>query len=166
MSGSFIKPAETTVCVVGLGYIGLPTASVLAMKGYRVIGVDVREDVVDTIRRGEIHIVEPDLDLLVKSAVNSGRLTAQPQPEAADIFIICVPTPLREDKTPDLSYVEQASAAIQPLVAAGNLVILESTSPPNTTRDVVARLAIPKGLEVGQDVFVAHCPERVLPGRI
>lgn len=156
----------TTVCVVGLGYIGLPTASILASKGYQVAGVDVRQDVVETINRGEIHIEEPDLDVLVKAVVANNRLKAIREPQPADIFIICVPTPFTSDRRPDLSYVEKASQAIRPHVRPGNLIILESTSPPKTTEDVVARHALPEGLEVGKDVFVAHCPERVLPGRI
>ena len=159
-------PSETTVCVVGLGYIGLPTASVLATKGFKVYGVDVRPDVVQTINEGKIHIKEPDLDILVRSAVNSGQLTASLEPQEADIFMICVPTPHREDHSPDLSYVEKASAAIKPFIRSGNLIILESTSPPKTTQDIVVPQAIPDDLTLGEDVFVAHCPERVLPGRI
>lgn len=151
---------------MGLGYIGLPTASILANKGYQVLGVDVRPDVVDTINRGQIHIEEPDLDILVRSAVNSGQLKASTTPEQADVFIICVPTPIREDHSPDLSYVETASRTIRPFVRAGNLVILESTSPPHTTDKIVVPLALPEGLVPGENIFVAHCPERVLPGRI
>lgn len=151
---------------MGLGYIGLPTASILANKGYHVVGVDVRPEVVETINQGRIHIEEPDLDILVRSAVNSGQLRAATEPVPADVFIICVPTPINPDHSPDLSYVEQASRALKQHIRAGNLVILESTSPPGTTDDVVIPYAIPDGLVPGQDVFVAHCPERVLPGRI
>jgi len=161
-----IVPAQTRVCVVGLGYIGLPTASVLATKGFPVHGVDVRGDVVETINRGEIHIEEPDLDILVRSAVNSGQLQAGTDPQPADVFILCVPTPIRPDRSPDLSFVEQACDAVRPHVQRGNLIILESTSPPRTTENIVAARAVPDGLQVGRDVFVAHCPERVLPGRI
>ncbi|MCA9149743.1 MAG: UDP-N-acetyl-D-mannosamine dehydrogenase, partial [Planctomycetales bacterium] len=164
--GSTVVPSNTSVCVIGLGYIGLPTASVLATKGFHVFGMDVRADVVDTINAGRIHIEEPDLDIVVRSAVNSGQLKAGYEPQEADIFILCVPTPIRPDHSPDLSYVEQAARAIRPFVKPGNLIILESTSPPKTTEDIVVPLAIPEGLKVGQDVFVAHCPERVLPGRI
>ena len=159
-------PTETKVCVIGLGYIGLPTGSVLATKGFHVSGVDVRPDVVQTINKGEIHIEEPDLDILVRSAVNSGQLKAHTEPQPADVFIICVPTPIKPDNSPDLSYIENACAAIKPLIAKGNLIILESTSPPNTTENIVVRNAIPDDLTVGENVFVAHCPERVLPGRI
>lgn len=161
-----VTPSHMKVCVIGLGYIGLPTASVLATKGFHVFGMDVRADVVDTINAGRIHIEEPDLDIVVRSAVNSGQLKAGYEPQEADIFILCVPTPIRPDHSPDLSYVEQAARAIQPFVRPGNLIILESTSPPRTTEEIVVPLAIPEGLRVGHDVFVAHCPERVLPGRI
>jgi len=160
------KPTDARVCVVGLGYIGLPTASVLANKGFEVHGVDIREDVVSTINQGDIHIDEPDLDLLVRSAVNSGNLRAAGEADAADVFILCLPTPVRPDHTPDLSFVVQACEAIRPLVREGNLVIIESTIPPRTTDDVVLPAVLPEGMTVGEDVFVAHCPERVLPGRI
>jgi UDP-N-acetyl-D-mannosaminuronic acid dehydrogenase len=149
-----------------LGYIGLPTASLLGTKGYQVHGVDVSASVVDTINGGNIHIVEPDLDILVKSAVQAGNLVASQQPMEADIFIIAVPTPFTEGKKPDLNYVEQATRSICPFVKPGNLVILESTSPVGTTDEVVARILAQSGHNVGTDVFVAHCPERVLPGRI
>lgn len=155
-----------TVCVIGLGYIGLPTASLLATKGFQVTGIDVASHVVDTINRGEIHIVEPDLDILVKSAVHSGNLKASLEPVEADVFIIAVPTPFKENKVPDLSYVEQATHKIAPLLKKGNLVILESTSPVGTTDEVVAQILLEQGHKVGDDIFVAHCPERVLPGRI
>jgi UDP-N-acetyl-D-mannosaminuronic acid dehydrogenase len=149
-----------------LGCIGLPTASILANKGFHVRGVDVRPEVVQTINQGRIHIEEPDLDILVRSAVNSGQLKAANEPQPADVFILCVPTPICPDHSPDLSYVEQAARAIRPHVRAGNLVVLESTSPPRTTEKIVVPQAIPPELTVGRDVFVAHCPERVLPGRI
>jgi UDP-N-acetyl-D-mannosaminuronic acid dehydrogenase len=158
--------AAKKVCVMGLGYIGLPTASILATAGHQVIGVDVRPDVVDTINRGGIHIIEPELDEHVRKAVASGRLKASLKPEEADIFIICVPTPITADHKADLDYVEKASAAIRPYVRKGNLVILESTSPPGTTEQVVIPNAIPADWKIGRDVFAAHCPERVLPGRI
>lgn len=155
-----------TVCVVGLGYIGLPTASLLGTKGYEVLGIDVSDNVVDTINRGEIHIVEPDLDLLVKSAVNSGNLKAAKEPAEADVFIIAVPTPFKEGYKPDLTYVETATRNIAPYVKPGNLIILESTSPVGTTDDCVAKILKEQGHDIDNDVFIAHCPERVLPGRI
>jgi UDP-N-acetyl-D-mannosaminuronic acid dehydrogenase len=161
-----MKSNLKTICVIGLGYIGLPTASLLGTKGYTVTGVDVSPKVVDTINQGKIHIVEPDLDILVKSAVNSGNLKASLEPVKADIFIIAVPTPFKENHVPDLSYVEQASKAIAPFIEPGNLVILESTSPVGTTEDYVAKILKDYGHNTDKDVFVAHCPERVLPGRI
>lgn len=154
------------VCVVGMGYIGLPTASMLASRGYSVAGVDVAIDVVETINRGQIHIVEPDLDIMVRSAVNSGELHASLEPEAADVFIIAVPTPFKDGKKPDLSFVLSATEMIAPYLVPGNLVILESTSPPGTTEEIVAKTLAEYGYSIGVDVFVAHCPERVLPGRI
>ncbi len=155
-----------SVCVIGLGYIGLPTAAVLADHGHRVHGVDVRSDVVDTINRGEVHIHEPQLDELVERVVGEGRLTASLRPQPADVFMVCVPTPVTQNRAPDLSYVQKAAQAIRPHVRHGNLVILESTSPPRTTEEIVVPHAIRKELTVGEDVFAAYCPERVLPGRI
>src|SRR5688572_25894938 len=116
------------VCVVGLGYIGLPTASILGTKGCRVFGVDVSPQVVDTINAGRIHIEEPDLDLIVKAAVQAGNLTAATVPSEADVFVLAVPTPIQADKQPDVSMVEAAARSIAPFVRKGNLVILESTS--------------------------------------
>lgn len=170
--------ANKKICVVGLGYIGLPTASLLATKGYEVHGVDVSERVVNTISQGNIHIREPDLDILVKSAVQSKRLTASLKPTEADIFIIAVPTPFKDDHVPDVSYVEAASRSIAPYLKPGDLVILESTSPVGTTEHVAGWIAEERGdLELpkrgyqadkpgSNRVHVAHCPERVLPGHI
>lgn len=160
------KHSVKTICVVGLGYIGLPTASILADYGYHVLGVDVRPDVVATVNRGQIHIVEPHLDELVARVVRQGKLTASLQPCVADVFFLCVPTPINPDTTADLSYVESAARSIRRFVRPGSLIILESTSPPGTTEHVVVRHAVPDNCQVGRDVFVAHCPERVLPGRI
>jgi len=154
------------VCVMGLGYIGLPTASILATKGYDVVGVDVSEKVVEIINSGGIHIVEPDLDILVKSGVNSRKLKASLTPEEADIFFICVPTPFKEGYKPDLSYIEDATKAIAPFVRKGNLIVLESTSPVGTTDKVVAEILKETGLNIGEELFIAHAPERVLPGYI
>ena len=169
-----ISMENTNVCILGLGYIGLPTAAVLAAHGARVHGMDVNPRVVDTINRGEIHIVEPELDAFVRSAVASGRLTAHLQPQPADVFIIAVPTPFKDDHKPDLSYVDSATLALAPVLAAGNLVILESTSPVGTTERVSALLAQARpdlriALDADStdiDVCVAHCPERVLPGQV
>lgn len=157
-----------TVCVIGLGYIGLPTAALLAGKGYQVIGVDVNPNTVEIINKGQIHIVEPDLDAFVRSAVSSGNLKAQTEPANADIFMVCVPTPLSEKKDgipqPDISYVESAFRSIAPYLKAGDSVILESTSPVGTTAamtQVLNRL----GVDVS-NIHIAYCPERVLPGKI
>ena len=128
--------------------------------------MDVTQSVVDTINQGHIHIVEPDLDILVKSAVGSGNLKAGLEPAEADVFILAVPTPFKGDHQPDLSYIEEATRKIAPYVKPGNLVILESTSPVGTTDNVVTRILADAGHKVGDEVFVAHCPERVLPGRI
>ena len=151
---------------MGLGYIGLPTASLLGTKGFQVHGVDVSKHVVDTINEGKIHIVEPDLDIMVRSAVNAGNLKAGLEPVEADVFIIAVPTPFKGDHEPDLSYVETATKQIAPYIKPGNLVILESTSPVGTTDEVVAKILLEYGHDIEQEVFIAHCPERVLPGRI
>ena len=161
MSKSYKK-----ICVIGLGYIGLPTASLLGTKGFNVHGVDVSKHVVDTINAGKIHIVEPDLDIMVKSAVNVGNLKAGLEPVEADVFIIAVPTPFKGDYQPDLSFVESATQMISPYVKPGNLVILESTSPVGTTDEVVAKILKENGHDTNKDVYIAHCPERVLPGRI
>ena len=155
---------QLTVSVIGLGYIGLPTAALLASRGHRIFGVDVNQIAVDTINQGKIHIVEPDLDTFVRTAVESGKLTAHLEPQSADVFIIAVPTPFREDHQPDLSYVESATQAIAPHVQPGNMVILESTSPVGTT-ELVAEILTKAGVETS-NLAIAHCPERVLPGRV
>jgi len=161
-----VSKVYKNICVIGLGYIGLPTASLLGTKGFNVHGVDVSKHVVDTINAGKIHIVEPDLDIMVKSAVNVGNLKAGLEPVEADVFIIAVPTPFKGDYQPDLSFVESATRMISPYVKPGNLVILESTSPVGTTDEVVAKILKENGHDTDKDVYVAHCPERVLPGRI
>jgi UDP-N-acetyl-D-mannosaminuronic acid dehydrogenase len=162
------------ICVIGLGYIGLPTASLLATKGFQVLGVDINHDIVAKINNGEVHIYEPDLDILVKAAVQSGKLRASTSPEEADIFIIAVPTPFTEEHKPDLTYVQQAAKVIAPCIKPGNLVILESTSPIGTTEKVAEwileerrDLSVSDNINtVNQKFYVAHCPERVLPGQI
>lgn len=168
-----MKTGVKKIVVMGLGYIGLPTASLLATKGHQVLGVDVNPQAVETINKGEIHIIEPGLDILVKSAVLSGNLRAALQPEEADIFILAVPTPFKGDHVPDISCVEAATGAIAPFAAEGNLIILESTSPVGTTERIRAILAVErpelfnnKGPKHTSTIFIAHCPERVLPGQI
>jgi UDP-N-acetyl-D-mannosaminuronic acid dehydrogenase len=164
-----------TVSVIGLGYIGLPTAAVIAERGVPVIGVDVNPHAVDTINRGEIHIVEPLLDLTVRAAVSSGRLRAVTTPRAADAFLIAVPTPITAAKTADMSYVDAAADAVAQVLKVGDLVILESTSPVGATEAMAARMAaarpdlrFPRRGDVAAeiDVNVAYCPERVLPGKV
>lgn len=162
-----------TVSVIGLGYIGLPTAAVLASSGVNVIGVDVNEQAVEIINRGDIHIVEPDLDQVVRQVVSNGKLRATTQAEAADAFMVAVPTPFTSDRQPDLSYIQSAAQAIAPVLSRGNLVVLESTSPVGATEKMSAWLAelrpdltFPQNAGEEADVLVAHCPERVLPGHV
>ena len=152
------------VCVMGLGYIGLPTAALLANKGYEVRGVDVVQSTVDTINQGKIHIVEPELDVFVKGAVNSGNLRASLEPDLADVFIIAVPTPFCDGYVPDLNYVMSASKSIAPFVRDENIVILESTSPVGTT-EKIGEILKDGGVDISK-IYIAHCPERVLPGKI
>lgn len=165
------------VSVVGLGYIGLPTAAIIASRGMNVIGVEVNQNAVDTINAGKIHIVEPDLDIVVRSVVSTGNLRAVTVAEPADVFMVAVPTPFihSEDDShqPDLNYIKAAAITIAPVLEKGNLVILESTSPVGTTEKLAAWLAearpdltFPQDKADAADINVAHCPERVLPGHI
>ncbi|WP_296240472.1 MULTISPECIES: UDP-N-acetyl-D-mannosamine dehydrogenase [unclassified Psychrobacter] len=164
------------ICVFGLGYIGLPTAAILAHHGANVVGVDVNQHAVDTINQGKIHIVEPGLEAIVKQAVDNGRLKANLTPVHSDAYLIAVPTPFKgDDHTPDLSYIHAVSKALAPLLEKGDLVILESTSPVGATEQMVEWLAearpdltFPKYHEpdVEADIYVAYCPERVLPGKV
>lgn len=162
------------ISVIGLGYIGLPTAAMFASRKIEVVGVDVNQHVVDTINKGEIHIVEPDLDMVVHAAVHEGYLRATTKPEPAEAFLIAVPTPFKGDNhDPDLSYIEAASRAIAPVLVPGNLVILESTSPVGATEAMAAWLAearpdltFPQTHGEASDIRIAHCPERVLPGKV
>lgn len=162
-----------TISIIGLGYIGLPTATLFASRRFRVVGVDVSEYVVDTINRGDIHIVEPELDILVRAAVGAGYLRATTRVESADAFVIAVPTPLTTGQKPDLSYIEAAARSLAPVLTKGNLVILESTSPVGTTEQLARWLAemrpdltFPQQIGNDSDIRIAYCPERVLPGRI
>ncbi len=152
------------ICVIGLGYIGLPTAALLANKGYDVYGVDVVQTTVDTINRGEIHIVEPELDTFVQAAVKSEKLKAKTRPVEADVFIIAVPTPFHDGFVPNIDYVLSATKAIASYIREGNIVILESTSPVGTTNKVEEVLQ-DEGVDTSK-IYIAHCPERVLPGQI
>ena len=159
----------STCCVVGLGYIGLPTAAVLAKAGHRVIGVDVNDQVVSTVNAGRIHIVEPDLDLAVAESVAAGSLSARVTPVSADVFLIAVPTPFRSGADgipqPNVDYVLAAARAIAPVLRPGNLVLVESTSPVGTTEQVAQVIAEVSTLS-SEQLHIAYCPERVLPGRI
>ena len=152
------------ICVVGLGYIGLPSAALLASRGHRIHGVDISQRVVDTINGGKVHIAEPDLDGFVRAAVDSGRLRASTVAAEADIYIIAVPTPFIDDHHPDMQYVISASRSIAPFLRPGNIVILESTSPVGST-ELVNKILKEEGLETSA-LYIAHCPERVLPGRV
>jgi UDP-N-acetyl-D-mannosaminuronic acid dehydrogenase len=171
--------SKPDVAVIGLGYIGLPTAAVIARSGCKVLGIDVAQQVVDTINRGEIHIEEVDLDALVQGVVNRGMLRASTQIAPADVFVVAVPTPFDKNHAPDISYVLAAGKAIAPVLKQGDIVILESTSPVGTTealRDMIAQmrpdLKCPYSPEGGgktretPDISIAYCPERVLPGHI
>lgn len=164
---------NSVISVIGLGYIGLPTAAAFAARKTKVIGVDVNKHAVDTINRGEIHIVEPELDIVVRAAVTEGYLRATTTPEPADAFLIAVPTPFKDGHEPDLDYIEAASKAIAPVLRKGNLVILESTSPVGATEQMAAWLAearpdltFPQQVGEESDIRIAHCPERVLPGQV
>jgi UDP-N-acetyl-D-mannosaminuronic acid dehydrogenase len=154
------------ICVIGLGYIGLPTAAIFARAGYEITGIDVSERVVNSLNHGEVHIEEPGLPEVVKEVVASGKLRASMTPEEADVFIIAVPTPIHEDSTADVDYVIQATESILPYLKKGNVVIVESTIPPRTMDDVVAPIIEKNGFDTQRDIYLAHCPERVLPGRI
>lgn len=162
-----------TISVIGLGYIGLPTATLFASRRKKVIGVDVNPYIVDTINQGKIHIIESELDMLVQASVTAGYLRATTAPEPADAFLIAVPTPFAKGHKPDLSYVEAAALAIAPVLEKGNLVILESTSPVGSTEQLAQWLAearpdltFPQQTGETADIQIAYCPERVLPGRV
>lgn len=162
-----------TISVIGLGYIGLPTAAAFASHQKKVVGVDINQHAVDTINRGAIHIVEPDLDLLVKRAVEDGFLRAVTTPEPAEAFLIAVPTPFKGDHLPDMKFVESAALSLAPVLKKGDLIILESTSPVGATERMAALLAevrtdltFPQQAGEQADINIAYCPERVLPGQV
>ncbi len=160
------------ICVIGLGYVGLPTAAIFASRGIEVLGVDINDQVVEIINDGKSHFFEPDLDILVKEAVAAGRLSAKTTPEPADAFIIAVPTPFKNGKKPDLKYVKAAVKSLAPVLKKGDLVVIESTCPVGTTDRVSfwmsndrPELSFPHNKDGPCDINVAHSPERVLPGR-
>ncbi|WP_099190538.1 nucleotide sugar dehydrogenase [Tepidibacter mesophilus] len=156
------------ICTVGLGYIGLPTSAMFANFGAEVVGVDISKHVVDTINEGNIHIEEPGLEEMVNQSVKKGNLRASLKPEKSDVFIIAVPTPNQDDeyKSCDLSYVLSATKAVLPYIRKENVIIVESTIEPRTMDDYIKPLVEEYGFKIGQDVYLAHCPERVLPGQI
>ena len=161
------------ICVIGLGYIGLPTAATFAAHGVKVTGVDINQHAVDLINQGKVHIVEPDLDALVKQVVEQKMLSAQTIPVQADAYIVAVPTPFKDNHEPDLKYIEAAAKTLAPFLKSGNLVILESTSPVGATEQMSAWLSearpdltFPQTHGENADILVAHCPERVLPGKV
>jgi UDP-N-acetyl-D-mannosaminuronic acid dehydrogenase len=178
---SFVNPKAKVnfkkICVIGLGYVGLPTAAIIANNGITVSGIDINSKTVETINKGKIHIIEPDLDLMVRHAVNKGKLHAATTIDPADAFIIAVPTPFKEGNKPDLQYLEQAVQAVAPVLKKGNLILLESTSPVGTTKkmsrwlsDARPDLEFPGSQKIPapaqHDIYIAHSPERVLPGEI
>lgn len=154
------------VCIIGLGYIGLPTAVMFANHGKKVLGVDLNHDIVSKINKKEAHIEEPGLLEKLTIAVDTGNLRASIVPEKADVFIIAVPSPINADKTANLEYVKSASKSIVPYLEKGNLVVLESTVPPRTVEDVMIPILKETGLEIGTELFVSHSPERVIPGKV
>lgn len=160
-----VQNSASRVVMMGLGYIGLPTAALIASKGLHVLGVDINASVVDTINSGKIHIVEPDLDGLVRHDVERGLLKASTKVEPADVFLIAVPTPFKGDHVPDISYVESATKMIIPFLKEGNLFIIESTSPVGTTEKMAA-LIFSLRPELKDSLYIAYCPERVLPGKV
>lgn len=164
--GVALLKQKKKICVMGLGYTGLPTAAMFATHGYEIIGVDVNAEVITAINQGRTIIEEPYLDIMVRDAVTSGNLVARTKPDRADVFIIAVPTPIKPDKKADLEHVITATKSILPFLQKGNIVILESTSPTGTVENIVLPILARSGLSVGEDLYVAYCPERVLPGCI
>ncbi len=157
---------KKSICVVGLGYIGLPTSVMFANHGHKVHGVDVNESVIHNIGNKILHIEEDGLQERLNEAIDSGLLTVATTPAKADVFIIAVPSPIRKDKSANLDYIRSATAAIVPYIEKGNLVVLESTVPPRTVEDVMMPELVKSGLEIGKDLYVSHSPERVIPGKV
>lgn len=154
------------ICVVGLGYIGLPTAVMFANHGYQVVGVDVSERTLNLLSKGQVHIEEPGLQEYLTNALNEGAFTVSATPEEADMFIIAVPSPITSEKTADMNYIEAATASIVPYLKKGDLVVLESTVPPRTVMDVMMPILKEANLEFGTELFISHSPERVIPGKV
>ena len=154
------------ICIIGLGYIGLPAAAMFASNGYKVVGVDINNKVIDALEKGEVIIEEPYLKNIVQQEVISGNLTASKEPQEADVFIIAVPTPITKDKKADMSFVQKATERITPYLRKGNIVVLESTSPTGTVKNLIVPILKESGLKIGEELYVGYCPERVLPGQI
>jgi len=155
------------ICILGMGYIGLPTACMMANNGFSVLGIDVNDEIINKLNSGHLHIEEPDLEEVFKKAFYEKKLSVSKQVEKCDVYIIAVPTPVKKNNKAELKYVVEAAEMIRDFVSEGSLVILESTSPPGTTRNIVGDIITKKtGLIAGKDYFLAFCPERVLPGKI
>jgi UDP-N-acetyl-D-mannosaminuronic acid dehydrogenase len=161
-----------SVCIVGLGYVGLPTAATFAARGFEVVGVDINREAVERINSGRAHIVEPDLDMVLGAAIKSGKLRAVTTPETADAFVVAVPTPITHDHKADISAVEAALKSIATVLKRGDLIVIESTSPVGTTeraaallRKLCPELTFPDMHPEQSDILLAYCPERILPGR-
>ncbi|MBU5313895.1 nucleotide sugar dehydrogenase [Tissierella carlieri] len=157
---------DMKITIIGLGYIGLPTAAIFAKSGMTVLGYDINEKVINALNQGKIIIEEPGLEDLVNEVVEEGKLKGISKLEEADVFIISVPTPINKDKTANMDYVRKAAESIVPVLRKGNIVVLESTSPPESTEKIILPILGKSGLDIGEEVFVAHSPERVLPGKI
>lgn len=154
------------ICIIGLGYIGLPTATMFSLHGNNVIGVDINQKVIDNLNNGRIIIEEPNLESLVNNVVNQGRLVGSTTPEESDVFIIAVPTPIKEDKSAEMKYVISAAKSIVKYLKKDNIVVLESTSPVGTTEEIVKPIIEESGLQVGNDILLGYSPERVIPGKV
>ena len=154
------------ICIIGLGYIGLPAAAMFASNGHKVIGVDINHKVIDALEKGEVIIEEPYLKNMVEQEVASGNLIASKEPQEADAFIIAVPTPLAKDKKADMSLVKKATESIVSYLKKGNIIVLESTSPTGTIKNIIIPILKKSGLKIGEELYVGYCPERVLPGQI
>lgn len=161
-----MKIHKQKICIIGLGYIGLPTAVMFASNGYKVVGVDTNNKIIDALEKGEVIIEEPYLKNIVQQEVISGKLTASKEPQEADAFIIAVPTPITKDKKADMSFVQKATEEITPYLKKGNIVVLESTSPTGTIKNLIIPILKESGLKIGEELYVGYCPERVLPGQI